>query len=296
MSLHNEWVSQYHKILKTLFLNLCSSQDVQSHPGNEWGYGGWAVPPVMHVSGETQRPVVVGCGPGCGRCTFSSQLRCWPVFQVHKSQDFLLCILKLQGTLLLNIWVVLVCWSFLPSFMCWPYLCACLQEDPYPCLVKQSPKQTLGRKVCCNHISWDQLYQLHPGYDTLSCSHKNEVSHLAHLADTDMKASACFFILEEILYLFCPDRFAAPCKGWCSWMSPNPLCLSKHCGQLCSCSFPQAPLQGMQAPFYLSVFCSLLLDPSRCPCGSERFWNTGGSPVAVSSSSFSLYHWPDFLT
>lgn len=118
MSLHNEWVSQYHKILKTLFLNLCSSQDVQSHSGNAWGYGGWAVPLVMHVSGETQRPVVVGYGPGCGTCTFSSQLRCWTVLQVHKSQDFLHCILNLQGTgqngysgirVPLQVWAVWIC-------------------------------------------------------------------------------------------------------------------------------------------------------------------------------------------
>lgn len=204
MSLHNEWASQYHKILKALFLNLCSSQDVQSHSGNEWGNAGWAVPPVTHVSGETQRPVVVGCGPGCGKCTFSSQLRCWPVFQLHKSQDFLLCILKLQGTeqhgylgihAPLQVWAVRMCTfaeylggasllGFL-AFLCVLAIFVCLpSEDPGPCLVKQSQKRTLRRKTCCNHVSWDQFYQLHPAYDTLSCSHKNEVFHLAHLTVT----------------------------------------------------------------------------------------------------------------
>lgn len=118
MSLHNEWVSQYHKILKALFLNLCSSQDLQSHSGNEWGSGGWAVPPVTRVSGESQRPEVMWCGPGCGKHTFLSQFRFWPVLQLHKSQEFLLCILKLQGTeqhgfsgiqVPLQVWAVWTC-------------------------------------------------------------------------------------------------------------------------------------------------------------------------------------------
>jgi len=58
MSLHNEWVSQYHKILQVLFLNLCSSRGVWSHARNECGSCGWSVLTVMYVSGETQSAVV----------------------------------------------------------------------------------------------------------------------------------------------------------------------------------------------------------------------------------------------
>lgn len=58
MSLHNEWVSQYHKILKVLFLNLCSSPDVRSRARDGCGSCGWSVPTVTHVSGETRSPVV----------------------------------------------------------------------------------------------------------------------------------------------------------------------------------------------------------------------------------------------
>lgn len=123
---------------------------------------------------------------------------------------------------LLSIWVVLVCWSFLPSFVCWPSLCACFQEDPYPCLVKQSQKRTLRKNICCNHISWDQLYQLHLAYDTLSCSHKNEVSHLAHLAAalTWRLVHALSFWRRSCICSVQTDLQLPPCKGWCSWAEP----------------------------------------------------------------------------
>lgn len=103
-----------------------------------------------------------------------------------------------------------------PSFWSQPSLYAGPQEDPYPCLVKQAPNQTLSREICCNRVSWDQLYQLYPPYDILSCSHKNEVAHLVHFAATltwRLMQSFSFF-LEEALYLFCPAGFAAGLVCW----------------------------------------------------------------------------------
>lgn len=115
------------------------------------------------------------------------------------------------------------------------------------------------------------------------------------------------FLLDGTLYLFCPDGFAA---GLICWTHAGTdvavqaliLCaLSKHCGQLWSCFLPQVALQGMQAHFYLSVFCSAQLDPFGSPCGSEKCWKTGGSPVdlpcliPVSHLAIDLTFWPSFL-
>lgn len=97
------------------------------------------------------------------RTFYSADWNCRAQNSMDTQASGYFCRSELCGPVLLLItWVVLVCWSFLPSFVCWPSLCACLQEDPYPCLVKQSQKRTLRKKICCNHISWDQLYTAAP--------------------------------------------------------------------------------------------------------------------------------------
>lgn len=116
MSVHNEWVSQYHKILKVLFLNLCSSRDVWSRARNECGPC-WQ-PRTSEVRLRASGLVDGGTGPRCGKCTFSSQLRRWPVLQLHKSFHLLSCVFELRGTeqrrhwgaqIPTQVWVVWTC-------------------------------------------------------------------------------------------------------------------------------------------------------------------------------------------
>lgn len=60
MSLYNEWVCQYHELLKVLFLNLCSGRDVRRRARNECGSCGCFVLPAVQVSSGT--PWVGGWG------------------------------------------------------------------------------------------------------------------------------------------------------------------------------------------------------------------------------------------
>lgn len=97
---------------------------------------------------------------------------------------------------------------------------------------------------------------------------------------TDMKATACSFVLEEILYFFCPDRFAAaPCKGWC--VRALILCAFQSIvGNFEAVPFLRLHFRVCRLPF-ISVSFAHCDYPSRSPCGSERCWNTAGSPIAV---------------
>lgn len=152
MSLHNEWVSQYHKILKVLFLNFCSSQNVWSRARNECGSCGWSVPTVTHASGETHSPVVwwmralgldVGNVPSLPssdvglfyNCTnhitfYSTYWNCKAQNITDTEVPRYLRRSELCGlVLLLGICVVLVCWSISGS-CCPPFhpLCQWLGE------------------------------------------------------------------------------------------------------------------------------------------------------------------------
>ena len=110
----------------------------------------------------------------------------------------------------------------------------------------------------------------------------------------------CIFSVQLHLHLQL-DSSAGPMQGLMWLCSPYSVCISKHCGQLWSCSLPQVALQDMQAHFYLSIFCSLQLNPPGFPCGSERCWNIGGSPVVipclvpVSHLASDLTFWPSFF-